>query len=394
VRLRGHLDDHNPFPDDLNALTWLEREAGAMVVLAEQAAEHPRTRYASWALVDQLRPYFVMRGGGEWWDRITSVGLEAARTDHDRAAEAMMLLSRCQAAQAKGRETDFIADSAECARLARANGQQEIAAYASYVVGWHLFECGLLTEAELWLAAAASAAEDKVIGVRATILNGLGMLALTRGDFEHSAHHFQDAAAINRSIGRHHTALTNRGNRASALRLMGQRLAAEAELTDVLREFESHGDRRSELSTLDELSCLALDRGDSREAVRLATRAYALATILHDPRATAMTACTLSIASTSTGAFEHGAELARASIGVAVRHGYRFDQARAGVALADALARLEEWKEARSELERSADLARRHDYRVIDEACARLAARLENEQPPTSDARPGIGRRP
>lgn len=386
VRLRGHLNDHSPFPDERNAMVWLEREVGAMMVLAEKAAEHPTTQYAAWAMADQLRSYFVMRGGVEWWDRVTSAGLEAARTAQDEKAEAMMLLCRCQAAEALGREKDFLADSAECARLARTNDQWEIAAYASYVVGWYQFERGSFNEAEHWLAAAATAAEGEMLGVRATILNGLGMLALQRGDFEHSADHFRGAIDINRSIGRDHTVLTNRGNLASALRLKGEVTGAEAELTGVLREFVSHDDRRGELSTLDELSRLELDRGDAREAVRLATRAHTLAAALRDPRATTMTAGTLSMASTSAGAYAHGAELARESIDLAARHGYRFDLARARVALADALAHLGERDEAHLELERASDLARNHHYRLIEEACVRVVATLH--------ARPGIGSRP
>ena len=385
VRLRGHLDEVGPFQDERSAMVWLEREVGAMVILAERAVEHPATRYAAWAMADQLRSYFVMRGGVDWWDRITSSGLEAARTAQDKDAEAMMLLCRCQAAEALGREKEFLADSAECARLARTNGQWQIAAYASYVVGWYQFERGSFAEAEAWLAAAATAVEGEMSGVRATILNGLGMLALERGDLEQSADHFHGAIDINRAIGRHHTVLTNRGNLASALRLMGHVTGAEAELTDVLREFVAHGDRRGELSTLDELSRLELDRGDSREAVRLATRAHALASALHDPRATTMTACTLSIASTSAGTHERGALLARASIDLAVHHGYRFHQARARVALADALARLGERSEARLELDRSFDLAHSQDYRVIQELWVRLSARLEDETlPPRS----------
>lgn len=382
VRLRGHLDEVGPFRDERSAMVWLEREVGAMVILAERAVEHPATRYAAWAMADQLRSYFVMRGGVDWWDRITSAGLEAARTAQDREAEAMMLLCRCQSAEALGREKEFLADSAECTRLARANGQWGIAAYASYVVGWYQFERGSFAEAESWLDDAATAAQGEMSGVTATILNGLGMLALERGDFEDSAGYFRGAIDINRAIGRHHTVLTNRGNLASALRLLGRVTGAEAELTDVLREFVAHGDRRGELSTLDELSRLELDRGDSREAVRLATRAHTLASALHDPRATTMTACTLSIASSAAGSYEHAAQLARASIGLANRHGYRFHEARARVALTDALAHLGEWGEARPELQRSSDLVRSHDYRAFEEACVRLATILEDVQPP------------
>lgn len=374
------------FADHSAASAWLEREVATAVVIAERAATDPATRHGTWQLADGLRSYFLMRGGPEAWERIAAAGLAAARAGGDVEAEAMMLLCRSQAMNAAGRDEEFLRDAQACATLSRENGWNRIAAYVSYMVGWFKFETGLFDAAGHWFSRARQGAADpRSAGVLATIRNGQGMLSLQQGRFEEAAAHFTAAMALNESLGRAGSLRTNRGNLASAVRLMGRTDDAESMLQDLLEEHAESDEWRGELSTLDELSRLERDRGNLVEAVRLAVRANAIAARSQDPRAAAMVAGTLARAQTQAGECAEGAEVARTALDHALTHDYRYEECRARVALAVALIGLGDLESAGAEVAQATGLAERHAYPRLLEECAGLARRLER---PAGEGRP------
>lgn len=378
LRLQHPDGPSDLFADRGAASAWLEREVATAVVIAEQAATDPTTRRLAWQLADDLRSHFLMRGGTEAWERIAAAGLAAARAGGDTEAEAMMLLSRSQAMVAAGRDDEFLRDAQACARLSRENGWHRIAAYVSYTVGWFKFEAGLFDSAESWFGRAfEGAADPRSAGVLATIRNGHGMLCLQQGRSEEAAAHFRAAIELNESLGRTGSLRTNRGNLASAVRIMGQTEDAESMLRDLLDEHVELDEWRGELSTLDELSRLERARGNLVEAVRLAVRANGVASRASDPRASAMVAGTLACAHVQAGEATQGAEAARTALDLALTHGFRYEECRARAALAEALVDLGDLETARAELARAAELADRHGYPPLHEECAVVGRLLD-----------------
>ncbi|WFF03668.1 BTAD domain-containing putative transcriptional regulator [Micromonospora sp. WMMD964] len=360
VRLSGHSRPEGQFPDEKGAAAWLAAETTALVLLAEQAARDDGLADFAWRIADQLRGYFLVNPHVDGWTRIVGAGWSAAERSADRRARAAMLMSRGQVRSMVGRDLEGLEDALTALRLAQECGWDAAAAYLSHNIGWQYYEFGRLADAETWFGRALDLTASEPLGhIRATVLNGIGMIMLDRGRCEDAATSLTAALEINKATGRARSALVNRGNLASVLRQRGELVDAAEQLDTVLRGYRRRGDLRGELSTLDEMSRLEIDRRNLAIGLSLARQAHDLAVKTYDRRAQTMTAGTLGNALRENGEIAQALDVLRDGVAMARRHSYRYLETRARVGLAGALALAGEPDAARHEAGRAERVA--HD---------------------------------
>lgn len=283
-----------------------------------------------------MRGYFLIRRNAEGWLRCVDAGLRAANASGDARARTAMLMNKAQALAALGRDRAALSLCIEGEQLATECGWQAASAYLSHHVGWLYLGVGELADAETWLLRSLDLSDDEHGHVRAVAFNGLGFLELHRGRPEIAQKYLDDALAINRATGREASALPNRGNLASALRLQGRTAEAESHLDEVLAGYRARGDLRGELSTLDEWSLLHRQRADHAEAVSVARQAQDIAGILRDRYAQAKTAATLGEALLATGQVTDAAERFRHAVDLARQQEHPYLVCRSLLGLAEA----------------------------------------------------------
>ncbi|MEU8355504.1 BTAD domain-containing putative transcriptional regulator [Nonomuraea sp. NPDC048882] len=333
VRLQTHTARESVFATETDALTWLDAELPALVAVVKHTAG-TADRALAWRITDQLRGYFLIRRHIDGWLPAAEAGMEAAVLAGDDVARTAMLISRGQALWSVGRDEEALADSLAGERLAAATGWTTAAAYLSHHIGWHHLERGKLADGEKWMGRALDLTEDDPLGhVRAVAFNGLGVLRLHQGQLVDAADLLNAALEINETTGRETSALANRGNLASALRQLGSERHAFELLTGVLAAYRKGANLRGELSTLDELSRLHLQRGDAATALEVARRAYDMAIAVHDRKATAQTAATAAQAYHALGEVRAAVQWFERCVTIA-RDTYPFVEARALVGLA------------------------------------------------------------
>ncbi|MEV0160565.1 BTAD domain-containing putative transcriptional regulator [Nonomuraea fuscirosea] len=365
VRLHTHADRESVFATESDALAWLDAELPALVAVVKHTAA-TADRAPAWRITDQLRGYFLIRRHIDGWLPAAEAGMEAAVLAGDDVARTAMLISRGQALWSVGRDEEALADSLAGERLAVATGWTTAAAYLSHHIGWHQLEQGRLADAEKWMRRALDLTEDDPLGhVRAVALNGLGVMRLCQGELWEAADLLDAALEINETTGRETSALANRGNLASALRQLGSERQAFELLTGVLAAYRKRADLRGELSTLDELSQLHLQRGDAATALEVARRAYDMAIAVHDRKATAHTAATAAQAYHALGEVRAAAEWFERCVTIA-RGIYPFVETRALVGLATTRLSAGDPASARRISERAVAIAGSCGFRLLE----------------------------
>ncbi len=298
IRLDTHGEPARFFTSGTTALTWLNDELRALVAVVTANGN----RQVSWQIADQLRGYFLMRRDADGWLRVAQAGTTAAAESGDHRAHAAMLISRGQALAAAGRDDDSLADGLAGHVLAVAVGWSAAAGYTAHQIGWHHLERGALSEAAHWMSRSLEWAEPAG-HLRAIALNGLGMTRLYQGELRDAAELFADALGSNPN-GRPESALIIRGNLGGALRQLGELDRAADLLNNVLDAYRQQSYPRGELSTLEELARLHLQRDDAPAALDLALRAHDLAIAGRDRKAQAQTTVTVAQAYLALGNLE------------------------------------------------------------------------------------------
>ncbi|GAA1519684.1 BTAD domain-containing putative transcriptional regulator [Kribbella lupini] len=288
VRLATHGDRDRFFGSESAALSWLGEELRALVAVATFG-----DRPVSWQIADQLRGYYLMNRDADGWLQAAQAGTAAAMAAGDNVALVAMLFNRSQALASAGRDDDSLADSLAGHVLAVAVGWSAGAGYTAHQVGWHHLERGTLREAAHWMIRSMAWTEDEPGGLlRSIAVNGLGMVRLYQGELRESADLFAEALRINEDS-RSAAALVIQDNLASALRLLGDIDRAADLLADVLDGYRHQAYPRGELSTLDELARLHLQRDDAVAALDFARRAQEMAIAGRDRKAQAQTVATV-----------------------------------------------------------------------------------------------------
>nr|WP_273482740.1 BTAD domain-containing putative transcriptional regulator [Kribbella italica] len=300
VRLGGHPAPDRLFPSEAAALDWLDDELRGLLAVVQITADSGDHQLA-WQITDQLRGYYWMRRGADGWLPAAQAGLAAATAAGNDRARVAMLMNRGQALWAAGHDDDSMADCLAGHALAVAVGWNTAAGYMAHQIGWLHLERGTLDEAALWMSRALDWTEGEPHShVRAIALNGLGMTRLYQGRLRESADLLSTALekyenALTTSV------LTISGNLASALRQLGEVDGAAELLDEVLNAYRRRSHPRGELSTMDELARLHLQRGNGATALDLAQRAHDLATALQDRKAQAQTGATVAQAHLALG---------------------------------------------------------------------------------------------
>lgn len=338
VRLSGHSGADRFFTSEAAAVDWLDDELRALLAVVENTASSDDFQQLAWQIADQLRGYFWIRRNADGWLPLARAGMAAATAAGDDFARVAMLMNRGQALWAAGRDDDSMADCLAGHALAVAVGWTTAAGYMAHQIGWLHLERGTLEEAALWMSRAIEwTKDDPHSHVRAVALNGLGMTRLYQGQFRESA----DLLA--RSLDNYEnpvktSVLTIRGNLASALRMLGEVDRAAELLNDILEAYRRQSHPRGELSTLDELARLHIQRGDGTLALDLSQRAHDLATALQDRKAQAQTGTTVAQAHLALGAADAAIKQSDQSLSIA-RDLYPYNEAEALLVLATALPR-------------------------------------------------------
>lgn len=330
LRLDSHPEPARFFATEAEAVDWLDAELPALLAVVSQAGGTA----VPWTIVDQLRGYFLLRRDVAGWLPAAEAGLAAATAASDDVARAAMLISRGQALWSVGQDEASLADCLAGEALAVSIGWTRAAAYLAHHVGWHHLEAGRLADAVACMKRALALTEDDEQGhVRAVAFNGLGMTRLYQGELREAADMFTSALRINQATGRDASILVNRGNLASALRQLGEEEQAARLLDEVLLAYQQRSHLRGELSTLDEMARLQIQRGT--RALETAERAHDLATVLRDRKAQAQTAATVAAAHLELGDFHAAIEWSESCLAIA-RDTYPYFEAQALIVLASA----------------------------------------------------------
>ncbi|MEV6286091.1 BTAD domain-containing putative transcriptional regulator [Kribbella sp. NPDC051770] len=325
------LSTGEPSTSSSNAtLTWLADELRSLVALVTTTTD-PQL---AWHLTDQLRGYYLMCREADGWLQVAQAGTTAARASGNNRALVAMLINRGQALAAAGRDDDSLADCLAAHVLAVATGWTTAAAYSAHQVGWHHLERGTLHEAAHWMTRSLSCTQTEPPGhVAAIAVNGLGMVRLYQGELREAADLFAEALRLNAGS-RPASDLIIKGNLASALRQLGDVDSAADLLNDVLDAYRQQSYPRGELSTLDELARLHLQR-DSAAALDLALRARDLAVTGRDRKAQAQTMATVAQAHLALGDLAAAISSAEDCLAIA-RDSYPYVEAEALIVLAAA----------------------------------------------------------
>jgi tetratricopeptide (TPR) repeat protein len=292
LRLRGPGATNTGMTTD-DALAWISTEESGLVRTAREAATTPSRRQVAWEVADELRAYCLVRHVDEWM-LVVEAGLAAARAAADVRAEAAMLIGRSQQSWAVSPDQGPLADMSEAERLAVEVGWADASAYCAHNIGWiHAWQ-GRPDEADAWYGKALDHSLQLTSpDVGAIVRNAIGLLRFDQGRYEESVEILTEVSEWNEAAGRTGSALTNRGNLARSLRVVGRTREALDSLEAVLAGFRERGDQRGEASTLDEMAHVLLDLGRWDEALEAGIRGHEIAANHRDLRSECHLSCTV-----------------------------------------------------------------------------------------------------
>ncbi len=249
------------FTDEAQAMRWYEAERDNLVAAVRAAASAGQDRLA-WQLAVVLRSVYMTDHPIQEWLTTSRTGLEAARRDGDRGAEAELQ---------------------ESLGMAYVQSQNLESAAGHY-------EAALALRREL----------QDTFG-EALTLNGLGLLELRRRNLARAQAAFEGSRAL--FAARHEDFWEPRAavNLAQAELELGHPENALGPLHRGIEAFRSHGDRRAEGNALRLLATAELDSGDAAAALAHAEQAVAIATGIRSTAAEAYWLLTLGDARRATG---------------------------------------------------------------------------------------------
>ncbi|MEU8976634.1 tetratricopeptide repeat protein [Streptomyces monashensis] len=225
------------FADEAQAMRWYEAERDNLVAAVRAAASGGLDRIA-WQLAVVLRAVYMTNNPFQDWLAASQIGLEAARRDGDRGAEAEL---------------------EESLGMAYAQSQCLAAAAEHY-------ESALTLRREL----------GDIFG-EALTLNGLGLLELRRRNLARAQAAFEDSrrlfAALNDRFWEPRVAV----NLAQVELELGHPASVLGPLRRGIEVFRAHGDRHAEGNALRLLAAAELDSGNTDTALAHAEQAVAIA---------------------------------------------------------------------------------------------------------------------
>ncbi|MFB7914722.1 hypothetical protein [Streptomyces sp. NPDC056061] len=226
------------FADEARAMQWYEAERDNLVAAVRTAASGGLDRIA-WQLAVVLRAIYMTNNPFQDWLATSRIGLEAARRDGDRGAEAELEES-----------------------LGMAYAQSQCLAAA----------------AEHYGAALALRRDLRDAFGEALTLNGLGLLELRRRNLAQAQAAFEDSRALFAALDDAFWEPRVAVNLAQVELELGHPARALGPLFRGIEVFRTHGDRHAEGNALRLLAAAELDSGDTDAALTHAEQAVAIAT--------------------------------------------------------------------------------------------------------------------
>ncbi|NYI79130.1 BTAD domain-containing putative transcriptional regulator [Nocardioides panzhihuensis] len=345
-----------------DARTWLDHEAQLLIAFVKQAGADPQQRHYAWKLVDQSRIHYRTRLDVTTYLDLMTVGAEAAMLEGEVRAEAFLRTLRVDVLGVLGRMDEAWAESDRARTLLDTSGWRKGQAFAAIVDGHRHRVADSGREAESAYARALEILGEApgTEGLRAWAHQALGIACTQQGRFEEGRRHHLVAVELSEVQGS--ATPLELSTLAAAERALGLLDSASARLESALAQATRNRSPFAEANALEELSLLALVRGDHASALELADRAHLTARAHGDVRFVASTACSYAAALYATGSLRDAAETYEYAVRLSHTHVASFTETRARVGLAQALHAEGDHEAARTHAAKGRQLAVEHGF--------------------------------
>ncbi|MFE7227617.1 BTAD domain-containing putative transcriptional regulator, partial [Nocardioides sp. NPDC057577] len=352
----------NRFDSADDARTWLDREAQLLIAFTKQVATDPRRRHYAWKLVDQSRIHYRTRLDVTTYLDLVTVGVEAAMHEDEVRAEAFLRTLRSDALEVLGRMDESWAEADRARRLLDVSGWMPGQAFAAIVEGhrYRVADSGREAEAAYVRALEILGDAEGAEGLRSWAHQAYGITCTEQGRFEEARAHQLKAVELSEAQGS--PTPLELATLAAAERALGMLDSAGSRLESALAQATHNRSPFAEANVLEELSLLALVRGDHAAALELADRAHLTARAHGDVRFVASTACSYAAALDATGSHRDAAETYEYAVRLSHAHIASFTETRARIGLAKALHAEGDDDTARVHAHRGRQLAIEHGF--------------------------------
>lgn len=359
-----------------DARTWLDREAQLLIAFSKQAATDPLRRHYAWKLVDQARIHYRTRLDVTTYLELVTVGAEAAMLEEEARAEAFLRTLRADVLGVLGRMEEAWAESDRAWSLLDTSGWPQGLAFASIVDGHRHRVADSGREAEVAYTHALKILGDVegTEGLRSWAHQALGIACTEQGRFEEGRRHHLQAVELSEVQGS--ATPLELSTLAAAERALGLLDSAGERLESALAQATRNRSPFAEANALEELSLLALVRGDHASALELAERAHLTARAHGDVRFVASTACSYAAALEATGNHRDAAETYEYAVRLSHTHVASFTETRARIGLAQALHAEGDTAAARVHARRGRQLAVEHGFAPLRREADRVLGQL------------------
>ncbi|MEV0675564.1 tetratricopeptide repeat protein [Actinosynnema sp. NPDC050436] len=353
------------FPDDADALAWLERERANLAAAQDHAARHG-PRELSWHLADALVRYSWMRLPRGSWHSSAHLVLDAAVAGGDLRGQALVHCRLGTALWDAGQAEQAVEHYRRALAVSTRIGWSTGRAWANAglgVVGWASGRLGSALEhdtaaLELFRATGDREAEAFILGMVGRVHRDLGRL-------RDASDHLELSLRLNPRTGwRRETLSLPRQVLALVRWELGRPDAGLAVLEDVLAD--PSGPRDGQAIALDAVARIKTDLGRPAEALEDGERARRLLrdTRRHATRAGIMT--TLATAHRELGDFRRATAAHRRALGLADEAGHRRAQAEGHLGLATTRRLTGRPEDGRAHALHALRLARLSSLRVVE----------------------------
>lgn len=359
-----------------DARTWLDHEAQLLIAFSKQAATDPLRRHYAWKLVDQARIHYRTRLDVTTYLELVTVGAEAAMLGDEARAEAFLRTLRADVLGVLGRMEEAWAESDRAWSLLDTSGWPQGLAFASIVDGHRHRVADSGREAEVAYTHALKILGDLegTEGLRSWAHQALGIACTEQGRFEEGRRHHLQAVELSEVQGS--ATPLELSTLAAAERALGLLDSAGERLESALAQATRNRSPFAEANALEELSLLALVRGDHASALELAERAHLTARAHGDVRFVASTACSYAAALEATGNHRDAAETYEYAVRLSHTHVASFTETRARIGLAQALHAEGDTAAARVHARRGRQLAAEHGFAPLRREADRVLGQL------------------
>ncbi|MFJ2756937.1 BTAD domain-containing putative transcriptional regulator [Nocardioides sp. NPDC087217] len=378
-RLRAleiELSAQSRFDSGDDARTWLDREAQLLIAFSKQVATDPLRRHYAWKLVDQARIHYRTRLDVTTYLELVTVGAEVAMLEEEARAEAFLRTLRADVLGVLGRMEEAWAESDRAWSLLDTSGWPQGLAFASIVDGHRHRVADSGREAEVAYTHALKILGDVegTEGLRSWAHQALGIACTEQGRFEEGRRHHLQAVELSEVQGS--ATPLELSTLAAAERALGLLDSAGDRLESALAQATRNRSPFAEANALEELSLLALVRGDFTSALELAERAHLTARAHGDVRFVASTACSYAAALDATGNHRDAAETYEYAVRLSHTHVASFTETRARIGLAQALHAEGDTAAARVHARRGRQLAAEHGFAPLRREADRVLEQL------------------